>query len=133
MLQCQTKHMLRMRRISTSTGEVTRTVLYEAGNMDHPKVNPHFYSRPSRYAWFNGAAGPPAVAGASGPPQVRCLSWHLSGFHLCQRMRRCARTRWSCNSCRLSCTGAAMMYMLIMVDMRCGQSARVFPRRRSRL
>jgi hypothetical protein len=50
---------------------VTRTPLYEAGNMDHPKVNPLFYSRPTRFVWFNAAAAPPAVAGASAPPQVR--------------------------------------------------------------
>ena len=66
-----------MRRISTRTGEVTRTALFDADNMDHPKVNPHFYSCPTRFAWFNAAAGPPSVAGASGPPQV------LSGLPGC--------------------------------------------------
>ena len=60
----------RLIRISTATGTVTRTPLYEAGNMDHPKVNPNFYSRPTRFVWFNGAAQPLAEAGASGPPQV---------------------------------------------------------------
>ena len=53
-----------------ATGKVTRTPLYEDGNMDHPKVNPNFYSRPTRFVWFNAAAQPVAEAGVSAPPQV---------------------------------------------------------------
>ncbi|KAK9837122.1 hypothetical protein WJX81_004609 [Elliptochloris bilobata] len=56
-------------RINRVTGEVRREVLYEGQSMDHPKVNPLFAGRPTRFAYFNGSfhvdkqqlAGPPQV------------------------------------------------------------------------
>ena len=59
-------------RINTKTGKVTRDALYEGQNLDHPRVNPNFYSRPTRYVYFN-AAKPMHHQGNSGPPQVSCL------------------------------------------------------------
>lgn len=56
-------------RINVKTGEVKRTVLYDAQNMDHPRVNPHFYSRKTRYVYFN-ASEVPSSPGEAGPPQV---------------------------------------------------------------
>ena len=58
-------------RINTKTGEVTRDALFEGQNLDHPRVNPNFYSRPTRYVYFN-AAKLMDHPGNSGPPQV---SW----------------------------------------------------------
>ncbi len=43
--------------------------MYQGQNLDHPRVNPNFYSRPTRYVYFN-AAKPMEVSGDSGPPQV---------------------------------------------------------------
>ncbi|BDA50633.1 Apocarotenoid-15,15'-oxygenase [Coccomyxa sp. Obi] len=56
-------------RINVKTGEVKRTALYDAQNMDHPRVNPHFYSRKTRYVYFN-ASKVPSNPGEAGPPQV---------------------------------------------------------------
>ena len=46
--------------------------MFEGQNLDHPRVNPNFYSRPTRFVYFN-AAKPMEHAGDSGPPQV-CLN-----------------------------------------------------------
>lgn len=56
-------------RINAKTGKVTREALYQGQNLDHPRVNPNFYSRPTRYVFFN-AAKPMEDTGDSGPPQV---------------------------------------------------------------
>ena len=53
-------------RINTKTGEVSRDALFEGQNLDHPRVNPNFYSRPTRYVYFN-AAKPMDHPGNSGP------------------------------------------------------------------
>ena len=71
------------------TGEVQRTALYEAQNMDHPRVNPYFYSRKTRYVYFN-ASDVPSSPGEAGPPQV-CVTgtrlMSLSCFRLVVMMR----------------------------------------------
>ena len=43
--------------------------MYDAQNLDHPRVNPLFYSRPTRYVYFN-ASQRSNKQGDSGPPQV---------------------------------------------------------------
>lgn len=56
---------------------MTREVLYEGQSMDHPKINPLFAGRATRYAYFNGSfhvedqsiAGPPQVCKSAGPEQ----------------------------------------------------------------
>ena len=48
---------------------MTREAVYQGQNLDHPRVNPNFYSRPTRYVYFN-AAKPMEHSGDSGPPQV---------------------------------------------------------------
>ena len=55
--------------------------MYQGQNLDHPRVNPNFYSRPTRYVYFN-AAKPMHNSGDSGPPQV-CLacSCNAASFH----------------------------------------------------
>ena len=71
-------------RINTKTGEVMRDALFEGQNLDHPRVNPNFYSRPTRYVYFN-AAKPMDHPGNSGPPQV---SWSRTAPTVC-RIRQC--------------------------------------------
>ncbi len=51
------------------TGEVKRTAMVESQNMDHPRVNPLFYSRSTRYVYFN-ASQVADIPGEAGPPQV---------------------------------------------------------------
>ena len=51
------------------TGQVTRQVLFDEQNADHPRVNPHFYSRPTRYMYFNMSNSP--VTHTPNPPQVQ--------------------------------------------------------------
>ncbi|KAK9800351.1 hypothetical protein WJX73_008195 [Symbiochloris irregularis] len=54
-------------RINARTGQVTRKVLFNTQNADHPKVNSSFYSKPTRYLYFNGSNGPDHC---SNPPQA---------------------------------------------------------------
>lgn len=61
---------LNVRRINRRTGEVTREVLYESQCMDHPKVNPLFAGRPTRFAYFNGSF-PVEDQDKGAPPQAR--------------------------------------------------------------
>ncbi|EIE20486.1 carotenoid oxygenase [Coccomyxa subellipsoidea C-169] len=56
-------------RINMVTGEVKRTAMVESQNMDHPRVNPLFYSRSTRYVYFN-ASQVADIPGEAGPPQV---------------------------------------------------------------
>ena len=76
-------------RINTRTREVTREVLFDEQNADHPKVNPHFYSRPTRFCYFN--CGHHTQGRRSMPPQVRllrcCLQELTSGWlHECEQL-----------------------------------------------
>lgn len=57
-------------RINTRTGQVKRKVLFDLQNADHPRVNSSFYSKPTRYMFFNGSNGPDRC---SNPPQVSSL------------------------------------------------------------
>ena len=59
-----------VRRINRRTGVVTREVLYESQCMDHPKVNPLFAGRPTRFAYFNGSF-PVEDQDKGAPPQAR--------------------------------------------------------------
>ena len=61
-------------RINTKTGEVRRQCLFAQSN-DHPRVNPSFYSRPTRYCYVNmcmsddaDLSNPPQVGQQSDPP-----------------------------------------------------------------
>lgn len=63
-------HAIVLRRINVKTGEVKRTPICQGQNLDHPRVNPLFYSRATRYVYFNASVAPD-VPGESGPPQVR--------------------------------------------------------------
>ncbi|DBA67834.1 TPA: hypothetical protein ACH3X2_014183 [Trebouxia sp. C0005] len=61
-------------RINTRTGEVKRHCLFAQSN-DHPRVNPSFYSRPTRYVYINmcmtedaDISNPPQVSSDSVPP-----------------------------------------------------------------
>lgn len=54
-------------RINTKTGEVRRKCLFAQSN-DHPRVNPSFYSRPTRYCFVNMCMT--EDADISNPPQV---------------------------------------------------------------
>ncbi len=54
-------------RINTRTGEVKRHCLFAQSN-DHPRVNPSFYSRPTRYVYVNMCMT--EDANISNPPQV---------------------------------------------------------------
>jgi len=54
-------------RINTRTGEVKRHCLFAQSN-DHPRVNPSFYSRPTRYVYVNMCMT--EDADISNPPQV---------------------------------------------------------------
>jgi carotenoid cleavage dioxygenase-like enzyme len=58
-----------MRRINLTTGAVKREAMYDSQNLDHPRVNPLFYSRRTRYVYFNSSCKPD-LAGKAGPPQV---------------------------------------------------------------
>ena len=60
------------------TRQVTREVLFDAQNADHPRVNPKFYSRPTRYCYVNCSSHPKGRL--SMPPQASrpCLTWGLS-------------------------------------------------------
>ena len=49
---------------------MTREVLYESQCMDHPKVNPLFAGRPTRFAYFN-ASFPVEDQDKGAPPQAR--------------------------------------------------------------
>lgn len=49
--------------------------MYEGQTLDHPRVNPNFYSQPTRYVYFI-AAKPMEQPGDSGPPQV-IIKWRL--------------------------------------------------------
>jgi hypothetical protein len=60
-------------RINVVTGEVKRTAICESQNLDHPRVNPLFYSRVTRYVYFN-ASQIADIPGKSGPPQV-CFTY----------------------------------------------------------
>lgn len=59
-------------------------MLYESQCMDHPKVNPLFAGRPTRFAYFN-ASFPVEDQDKGAPPQARphptagvvCLPFHL--------------------------------------------------------
>jgi len=53
-------------RINRKTGCVQRRLLHQR-SMDHPRVNPKHYGRPSQYVYFNGCVSPEAHR--SGPPQ----------------------------------------------------------------
>jgi all-trans-8'-apo-beta-carotenal 15,15'-oxygenase len=55
--------------LDLDAGTVTRTTLYDATAMEHPKVNPAFASRPTRFVWFTAAAPGANPPGVSGPPQ----------------------------------------------------------------
>ena len=55
-------------RINRMTGEVQRRPLYEEHSNDHPRVNPNFYSRRTRFVYFT--ATTEALAGTPAPPQV---------------------------------------------------------------
>ena len=59
-----------VRSINRRTGAVTREVLYESQCMDHPKVNPLFAGRPTRFAYFN-ASFPVEDQDKGAPPQAR--------------------------------------------------------------
>ena len=61
-------------RINTKTGEVRRQCLFAQSN-DHPRVNPSFYSRPTRFCYINmcmsedaDISNPPQVGQQSDPP-----------------------------------------------------------------
>jgi all-trans-8'-apo-beta-carotenal 15,15'-oxygenase len=49
---------------------VTRTALYEATGAEHPKVNPAWAGRPTRFVWFTAAAPGANPPGMPGPPQA---------------------------------------------------------------
>ena len=57
------------RSINRRTGAVMREVLYESQCMDHPKVNPLFAGRPTRFAYFNGSF-PVEHQDTGAPPQA---------------------------------------------------------------
>ena len=59
--------LLRCFRINTKTGKVTRQCLFAQSN-DHPRVNPRFYSKPTRYVYVNMCMTDDADI--SNPPQV---------------------------------------------------------------
>jgi len=61
----------RPRRINRATGAVTREALYDGQSMDHPKVNPLFAGRRTRFAFFNGSFHVADQPNVAGPPQVR--------------------------------------------------------------
>jgi all-trans-8'-apo-beta-carotenal 15,15'-oxygenase len=65
-------------RINKLTGEATRKVMFEQ-MMDHPRVNPLFYSRPTRFVYFN--MGGTGLAGTKkpSPPQSFCRLDTLTG------------------------------------------------------
>ncbi|KAK9823367.1 hypothetical protein WJX72_002263 [[Myrmecia] bisecta] len=54
-------------RVNKVTGEVSRDVLFER-SMDHPRVNPLFYGKPTRYVFFNMSAT--TSNSESKPPQA---------------------------------------------------------------
>ena len=62
-------------RVNRITGQVTRQVLFEDQNADHPRVNPLFYSRPTRYMYFNMSHAP--ITHTSNPPQA----WECTAMH----------------------------------------------------
>lgn len=57
-------------RINVKTGKVKRECLFAQRN-DHPRVNPSFYSRPTRYVYVNSCM--PEDDNVSNPPQVSLL------------------------------------------------------------
>jgi len=62
----------RLRSINRATGAVTREALYDGQSMDHPKVNPLFAGRRTRFAYFNGSFHVADQPNVAGPPQVWC-------------------------------------------------------------
>ena len=68
-----TVHFVHLCRINTKTGEVKRHCLFAQSN-DHPRVNPSFYSRPTRYVYVNmcmtedsDISNPPMVSSGRAP------------------------------------------------------------------
>ena len=56
-------------RINLATQEVTREVLFNSQNAEHPQVNPRWYSRPTRHLYIS-MSNHPDGGQASMPPQV---------------------------------------------------------------
>ena len=61
-------------------------MLYESQCMDHPKVNPLFAGRPTRFAYFNGSF-PVADQDKGAPPQARPPT-PAAGLRVCEGLWR---------------------------------------------
>ncbi len=55
-------------RINVKTGKVKRECLFGDQRNDHPRVNPSFYSKPTRYVYVNACM--PEDGNVANPPQV---------------------------------------------------------------
>ena len=61
---------LMQHEIDLDAGTVSRSVLYDATAAEHPKINPAYAGRPTRFVWFTAAAPGANPPGVSGPPQA---------------------------------------------------------------